>query len=310
MITFEQLEAMRVALKKKYTLLTIIGIIVLIVAAIVILSMELPFTFGFSLIMVVGVVYLIIALALTSKQAKEFSLSFKSYFVKSSLEKIFTNLKYLPDSGISRETIASTNMMRMGDRYSSNDLVIGNYKNIGFTQSDVHIEEEHETRDSDGHTRRYYVTIFKGRWMIFDFNKVFKADVQVAQKGFGNNKVGSWFSGEQKFQKVEMESQEFNKAFNVYAQQPLDAFYILTPKVMEKIKNLDERNDGKLLLCFINNKLHVGIYNYEDSFEHKSVFSKIDEEKTRNDISTDIQKITMFVDELELDNDLFKNSNI
>lgn len=306
MITFGKLEEMREALKKKYTLLIIIGIMVVVGIALIIFALELPFPF-----IVFGLIcYILIAVLCTSKQAKEYSLAFKNYFVKSTLEKIFTNLKYYPDNGISRETIASTNMMRMGDRYSSNDLVTGNYKSIGFTQSDVHIEEEHETRDSDGHTRRYYVTIFKGRWMIFDFNKKFKADVQVAQKGFGNNKVGSWFSGEEKFKKVEMESQEFNKAFNVYAQQPLDAFYILTPKIMEKIKNLDERNEGKLLLCFIDNKLHVGIYNYEDSFEHKSVFKTTDEEKTRNDISTDIQKITMFIDELELDNDLFKNSNI
>ena len=304
MVTFEQLEEMRIALKKKYTLFIIIGLIVVAVAALI------SFIFDFPpvLVMIGGVLTFIITMFCTSKQAKEYSLAFKSYFVKSALANIFTNLNYQPDNGISRATIASTNMMRMGDRYSSNDLVTGNYKTIGFTQSDVHIEEEHETRDSDGHTRRYYVTIFKGRWMIFDFNKTFKADVQVAQKGFGNNKLGSWFSGEQKFEKVEMESQEFNKAFNVYAQQPLDAFYILTPKIMEKIRNLDEKNEGKLLLCFIDNKLHVGIYNYEDSFEHKSVFKPIDEEKTRTDISTDIQKITMFIDELELDNDLFKKN--
>ena len=304
MVTFEQLEEMRIALKKKYTLFIIIGLIVVAVAALI------SFIFDFPpvLVMIGGVLTFIITMFCTSKQAKEYYLAFKSYFVKSALANIFTNLNYQPDNGISRATIASTNMMRMGDRYSSNDLVTGNYKTIGFTQSDVHIEEEHETRDSDGHTRRYYVTIFKGRWMIFDFNKTFKADVQVAQKGFGNNKLGSWFSGEQKFEKVEMESQEFNKAFNVYAQQPLDAFYILTPKIMEKIRNLDEKNEGKLLLCFIDNKLHVGIYNYEDSFEHKSVFKPIDEEKTRTDISTDIQKITMFIDELELDNDLFKKN--
>lgn len=303
MITFEELEEMRIALKKKYTIFIIIGLIVVAIAALISFIFEFPPV----LVMVGGVLTFVIAALVCSKPAKEYSLAFKNYFVKSSLQKIFTNLRYLPDSGISRQTIAGTQMMRMGDRYSSNDLVTGNYKTIRFTQSDVHIEEEHETRDRDGHTRRYYVTIFKGRWMIFDFNKTFKADVQVAQKGFGNNKVGSWFaSKEEKFQKVEMESQEFNKAFNVYAQQPLDAFYILTPKIMEKIRNLDERNDGKLLLCFIDNQLHVGIYNYEDSFEHKSVFKPIDEEKTRNDISTDIQKITMFVDELELDNDLFK----
>ena len=303
MITLGQLEEMRIALKKKYTLFIIIGLIVVALGVIISIILEWP-----PMISMVGVmIVFFIALICTSKQAKEYSLAFKNYFVKSALTNIFSDLNYQPDNGIPHSTIASTHMMRMGDRYSSNDLVTGKYKSIGFTQSDVHIEEEHETRDKDGHTHRYYVTIFKGRWMIFDFNKTFKADVQVAQKGFGNNKVGSWFAKkEERFQKVEMESQEFNKAFNVYAQQPIDAFYILTPKIMEKIQNLDERNQGKLLLCFIDNKLHVGIYNYEDSFEHKSVFQKTDEEKTRNDIATDIQKITMFVDELELDNDLFK----
>ena len=303
MITFEELEEMRIALKKKYTIFIIIGLIVVAIAALISFIFEFPPV----LVMVGGVLTFVIAALVCSKPAKEYSLAFKNYFVKSSLQKIFTNLRYSPDSGISRQTIAGTHMMYMGDRYSSNDLVTGNYKTIRFTQSDVHIEERRERRDSDGRTHTYYVTIFKGRWMIFDFNKAFKADVQVAQKGFGNNTVGTWFAPkEERFKKVEMESQEFNKAFNVYAQQPLDAFYILTPKIMEKIRNLDERNDGKLLLCFIDNQLHVGIYNYEDSFEHKSVFKPIDEEKTRNDISTDIQKITMFVDELELDNDLFK----
>ena len=302
MMTFEQLEAMRIALKKKYTLFIIIGVIVVGGLAIGTYLFQLHPIF----VMIGVVLTLLISMLCTSKQAQEYSLAFKNYFVKSSLEKIFTNLKYQPDSGVSYSTIASTNMMRMGDRYSANDLVTGNYKNIGFMQSDVHIEEKHETRDSDGHRSEYYVTIFKGRWMIFDFNKNFKADVQVAQRGFGNNKVNSWFFSENKFQKVEMESQEFNKAFNVYAQQPIDAFYILTPKIMEKIQNLDERNEGKLLLCFVDNKLHVGIYNHEDSFEHGSVFRATDEERTRNEISTDIQKITMFIDELELDNDLFK----
>lgn len=303
MITFEQLDELRLQLKKKYTTFIIIGVIVALIGLIISIMLEMPPIFMF----IGGVAVFIIAMICCAKQAREYSLAFKNYFVKSSLQKIFTDLNYQPESGISRAVIASTNMMRMGDRYSSNDLVTARYKDIGFTQSDVHIEEEHETTDSDGNTRTYYVTIFKGRWMIFDFNKSFKADVQVAQKGFGNNKVSNWFSSE-KFQKVEMESQEFNKNFKVYAQQPLDAFYILTPKVMEKIKNLDEKNEGKLLLCFIDNKLHVGIYNYEDSFEHGSVFKEINEDATRNKISTDIQKITMFVDELELDNDLFKKN--
>lgn len=298
MITFEKLEEMRVKLRNKYIVFIILGIILSILFLLV-------FKIDKRFFMVFLIILLIIAIICTYKQSREYKLAFKNFFVKSSLEKIFTNLKYEPENGIPRSTIAQTDMMYMGDRYSSNDLIKGRYKDIGFTQSDVHIEEKQEHTDSDGNTRTTYITIFKGRWMVFDFNKNFKANVQVCQKRFGNNKVNSLFS-KNKLQKIEMESQEFNKIFQVYAQQPLDAFYILTPKIMEKVINLDNRNQGKLLLCFVDNKLHVGIYDNKDSFEHGSVFVKIKQEETSERISQDILKITMFIDELELDNDLFK----
>ena len=192
----------------------------------------------------------------------------------------------------------------MGDRYSSNDYISGKYKNINVIQADVHIEEEHETTDSDGNTTTTWVTIFMGRWMIFDFNKIFKANIQVCQKGFGNSKLSNWGS-KTKYKKVMMEDQVFNNIFRTYAQDEHDAFYILTPSLMEKIKKLVNNISGKLLFCFVDNKLHIGIQNNKDSFEH-GIFTKINEEKVTNDISQDIKMITNFVDELSLDNDLFR----
>ena len=256
----------------------------------------------FELFVFVIIFSVIIGAIITSGPSKKYKKAYKDFFVKRSLENTFTDLKYLPDQGISRSVIANTGMMDMGDVYSSNDYIEGKYKDINFIQSDVHIEEEHTTTDSDGNTHTYYVTIFMGRWMIFDFNKEFKANVQVCEKGFGNNR----FYSKVKFEKVMMESLEFNKKFAVYAQNAHDAFYILTPSLMEKIQKLEERNDGRLLLCFINNQLHVGLYDSKDSFEPSSCFKKIDEAEELKRMSTDIEQITMFVDELNLDNDLFK----
>ena len=239
-----------------------------------------------------------------NKQITEFNNGFKNKYVLSSLNKIFTDLKYFPDKGLDYGVIANTRMMDMGDRYSSNDYFEGKYKNVNVKQADVHIEEEQQTTDSDGHTTTTWVTIFEGKWMIFDFNKTFTASVQVSQKGFGNSRVNNW--GEKnKYKKVEMEDAEFNKMFRIYAQNEHDAFYILTPSLMEKIKNLAKTVSGKLLLCFINNELHIGLYNYKDSFEH-SVYKKIDEEKINDNISKEIKIITNFVDELDLDNSLFR----
>ena len=238
------------------------------------------------------------------KPKQEFIKAFKNTFVLKSLQSVFTNLVYEPEKGIDESIIRNTQMMNMGDRYSSNDFISAKYKNINVVQADVHIEEEHESTDSNGHTTRTWVTIFRGKWMIFDFNKAFKANIQVSQKKFGNSRIKNW-GQKVKYKKVMMEDQAFNNEFKTFAQDEHDAFYILTPSLMEKIKKLASSIQGKLLFCFIDNKLHIGLQNGKDSFEH-SIFSEINEEKVTNEIAQDIKIITNFVDELSLDNDLFR----
>ena len=299
-MTLEELERLRNELKKTYLLWIVIFIVIVILNIVVILSTKMVFLAPVSII--VGIILFAVT---TNKKKRAYVLAFKDYFVLNSLKATFTDLIYEPEKGIPRSEIADTQMMYMGDIYSSNDFVSGKYKNIDFHQSDVHIEEEHTTTDSDGNTTTEYITIFRGRWMVFDFNKEFKSNIQVCQKRFGNNKVGSIFS-KSKYKKVEMESQEFNKMFNVYAQSEHEAFYILTPTLMEKITNLVNNTKGKVLLCFIDNKLHIGLYDNKDSFEPGSVFKQIDEAKVNEEINKDVKTITNFVDYLSLDNDLFR----
>lgn len=241
---------------------------------------------------------------INSKAQRKFSLALKETFVLKAFKSVFADLIYEPEKGIDESVIRNTGMINMGDRYSSNDYISGKYKNINVVLSDIHIEEKHETTDSNGHTSTTWVTIFRGRWMIFDFNKTFKANIQVCQNGFGNSRLNNWAS-KTKYKKVLMEDQAFNNDFRTYAQDEHEAFYILTPSFMEKIKLLTSNISGKLLFCFINNKLHVGLQNNKDSFEH-SIFKKINEEEYTNEISKDLKSITNFVDELSLDNDLFR----
>lgn len=297
MITIEELEQDRIKLKNKTLLVIGITAGIIILLALIFQTIEILF-FGIIAILLFSALF-------TAKQKREYILKFKKHFVQSALKNVFTNLTYHPEQGMPRDVIASTKMMYMGDRYSSNDYISGKYKDIGFRQADVHIEEERESTDSDGNTTTYWVTIFRGRWMIFDFNKTFKADLQVCQKFFGNNKISNW-GNDKKFEKVKLESVDFNKRFNVYAQSDHEAFYLLTPPIMEKIIKLDDMNQGKLLLCFIDNKLHIGLYDGKDSFEHAPIFKQINEEQVRSNISNDIKQITMFIDELDLDNDLFR----
>ncbi len=298
-MSIEEVEALR----KKARNRVLCGVVISILLGILFIVSSSIFAGIF--VIIVGIVVTVIA---SNGIIKKFTIEFKNTFVLKALQNSFDNLVYEPEKGLDESIIRNTQMMYMGDRYSSNDLIYGTYKNINILQADVHIEEEHESTDSDGDTTTTWVTIFMGRWMIFDFNKVFKANIQVSQKWFGNSKISNW-GAETKYKKVMMEDQAFNNEFKVYAQSEHEAFYILTPQLMEKIRTLSDKISGKLLLCFIDNKLHVGIQNNKDSFEH-SIFKKINVEEVMNEISRDIKLITDFVDELDLDNDLFVGKEV
>ena len=102
-----------------------------------------------------------------------------------------------------------------------------------------------------------------------------------------------------------MEDLEFNKNFCVYAQSEHEAFYILTPHFMEKLKEVTNKLNCGVMFCFVDNRLHIAIDNNEDSFEC-NVFKVINEQEIEADIIKDIKVITDFVNELSLDNDLFR----
>lgn len=240
------------------------------------------------------------------KAQKAFADLYKQNIVRAALCEVFEDVSFFPSQGISEETVESTGMMYTADRFTSNDLVTARYKDVPFTQSDVHIEERH--RDSDGDT--HYTTVFRGRWMIFRFNKEFSCDLQVVSSGFsGSRRKGGLFSfftpKEEKMHKVELENQVFNKAFKVYAQNQHEAFYILTPHIMDALLQLRASSDSPLMLMFVNGELHVAAETNRDAFE-PSLWKKPDIDRDRENILRDINVITAFADALRLENDIYK----
>ena len=102
-----------------------------------------------------------------------------------------------------------------------------------------------------------------------------------------------------------MEDVKFNQHFDVYAKNEVDAFYVITPSFMEKIKKLNSDLKGDFLFCLIDSKLHIGLNNSDDLFE-PDFYKKVDLDVEKVKVLKDIKIITDFVDVLDLDNDLFK----
>ncbi len=307
-MTVEELKELQTKVIKKNKNCKKIGMIILSVVVLItvfwVLKNGHPFSWllpylilEFSLgVVLVPLINMIINHDDISKIEKEY----KNIFVLASLNKFFQNVTYSPQKGFAEFEIERYGMLDMGDRFSSNDYISGTYKNIKFEQSDIKVEEVERTRDSNGNVKEEWETIFKGRYMVFDFNKRFKANMQVVTYGF---KAESFPVGK-KSSKVNMEDIEFNKMFQVYSDMEHDAFYILTPHFMEKLKKIYNSIDCNIMFCFMDNRLHVAIDNKLDSFECNPL-KPFDEEKINNEVLKDIKIITDFVDELNLDNNIF-----
>lgn len=224
--------------------------------------------------------------------------AYKSYFIHRQLAKLFTNLHYDHDQGLNPNLLRATKLIYTGDKYRSNDLVVARYKNTNFAGADVHIEERRERRDKDGHVETYYVTIFKGRYLIFEFPKKFEFKMTVSFNGHGSGYHNP--KTNRGFQRIETESSEFNKRFLVYAEDGFEAFYILNPDFIHKLEQLGEKYQNALSLYFSDNKMYVGLNDGGDAFEPPNPKEPLNEKSETKKAISDMKLITELVDNLKL----------
>ncbi len=233
---------------------------------------------------------------------KTYNEAYKIYFIKRSLEKVFTNLQYNHATGLPR--LFTMSVMSGGDRYHSNDLVMATYNDINFIQADVHTEREHRSRDSHGHTSTSYTTIFRGRFLVFEFKRDFNFRLELFGKKFPGARLTTGEDGK-KYKKFETESVEFNRRFNIYAQDGFEAFYILDPSFMEKIQEIGALYNDNILFGFIDKKMYVAINDNNDSFEPPRPDKFVDEKTELARVEKDIKTIVQFVDKLALNRYMF-----
>lgn len=251
--------------------------------------------------LIVGIIVSIILSAiLIASSVNEYKKSFKSKFMPLIIEKVGMDLNYDFKSGISRDVVLQSRLFKQPDRYHCEDLMHGSFEDVNFVSSDVHMEERHVTTDSKGNRRVYYETYFQGRWFIYEFNKEFNGVIQVREDGFFEGP--SWGL---KVKKVSLEDVEFNKKFKTYSTNEHDAFYVLTPSLMEKIKELERRYPGKIYFSFIGKQLHIGIYNSKDAFE-PPIWTPLNDEFVESQI-LDILILKDIVNELKLNRKIFKD---
>ena len=157
------------------------------------------------------------------------------------------------------------------NRYRGSDLVKGQIGKTKFQFSWLHTEyigiDSKEEEDENT-----YGTIFKGILFMGDFNKDFDGYTQVVPRGVTNLRrplakyINNW---DLQAKPVKLEDPEFGSMFNVYGSDQIESRYILTPGLMERIKNYKQRTGKEIALSFSCTFVFAAISMEEEIFEPK-----------------------------------------
>lgn len=247
---------------------------------------------------IIGIIFLVsgvILLLVGGGKFSSVSKQFKNKYLKEMMSEWIENGKYEPAYGLSNAQVLESEFMPRSDRFHSEDLISGTIDGVSFVSSDIKLEER-RTRHTKNGTQTYYVTIFMGQMYVFDFNKTFEGALQVLESLRPSSR--------RKYEKVKLESIDFNKKFTTYSTNAHSAFYVLTPHFMESLMKIEKNHPGKIAFSFIGTKMYMGINNNKDMFKIH-MFRKIDEALIES-FKEDLKIIYDLVDDLKLNKNIFK----
>lgn len=203
-----------------------------------------------------------------SDDIKTYKYRFKKEVVGAALKAVDQSLTFEPENGISESEFINAQLFTTSpDRYHSEDLISGIDEKTSFCFAEVHAEYKTETQTKNGRQVHWH-DILKGIVFIADFNKHFNGTTVVRPKDFSSS-LGAWFSNNiYSFSDkdiVNLENDYFNKNFVTQSTDQVEARYILTPAMMEKISELNDRSAYCVSLSFISSSVYIAFpldYNY------------------------------------------------
>jgi hypothetical protein len=243
-------------------------------------------------------------------QTDKYYSQFKSEVIGRLIYEYDPNLKYHPDSGISESAFVTSRLYRRQcDRYHSEDLIVGKIGATAFWFSEVHAEYKITHRTSKG-SRTTWHTLFKGKFFIGDFNKHFNGVTvvlpDVLQRNWGGfgQMLQDWTAklGEQPGDLVKLEDPEFEQRFAVYSTDQIEARYILSTSLMQRLVNLHQHFGQGVALSFINSCIYIALPHSYNSFEPPGIWST-EPPVSLNDIRiylNDIRLAEVIIEDLKL----------
>lgn len=166
----------------------------------------------------------------------------------------FSNLSYAPKGGFDYNEIRDSHVVNSGEYkyFKSEDQLSGTLYAIPFSYGDV-VTQYLKRNGKKSEIR----TIFSGQVMRFSLPEDFKwsfGHLQIFEKEFLSNLKGYTAP-----YKIQTENETFNRRFEIFAADEHNAFYLLTPRMLEQITCFADFANGQIALTFVGMSLYVAV---------------------------------------------------
>lgn len=233
---------------------------------------------------------------------------YKDVFVRAAIRGIDSNFSYDPNAGISRKEFCKVGIYSP-DEFRAEDQISGIYKGVKFSLSEaIDIPNGATLELSDSAALNLLSAIifvweamkdmqaFNGSVLVCEFYKKFNGQTIVASRMLNTRFLG---------EKEQMDDVFFSKEFRVFADDEVEARYLLTPAFMQRLRELKEKFAGKMGVsaAFMDDKLYLFLNGAKNKFE-TTLFSPPPSLENAAGIKNEILELLSIIDELNLNPDL------
>ena len=158
---------------------------------------------------------------------------------------------YAPYDGIAPDVVVESGLFNARGHHTSDDRVQGTIGSTPFEAADL------DLRYTTGGKNSTNVVVFRGLFFHLDFNKRLSGTTLIDPRDAGGSTLGDRSA----LVEVTLENPDFVERFRVWSSDEVEARYVLTPSMMERILTLAARSTKPLHLAFRNSRAFLGV-NY------------------------------------------------
>ncbi len=174
------------------------------------------------------------------------------------------------------------------------DLFSGAHKGARYELYEGHLQQR--TTDSKGRTR--YTTVFRGQLIRMHFPRDFLGVTMVRRDMGVFNVFGGGETSGRKLERVRLVDPGFEKAFEVWGTDQVEARYLLHPVMMERLIALESGLHGKRIRCAFEGGDLLAAVEGGDLFEPGDMFKPLVDPSRARRIVDEIASVVRVMDQV------------